>query len=588
MRELIKTGAYSFVDGTRQITITDGRSFTASDILLIINETQKVVLVSSMQKDNLISVVANVVTYSNSLPALANGDVLNIQIDFPIPTGLSIISDYDNYRTKVAAAATLKGQAATASDTGDQISEKIKAISTSIIVDPIQGNPTNYHDLATEVANFADVENPYAIAILLREDFKNIYLSGASKYKTSDGQIHTGSPGLYTIGANSDASKKTNYIIYRFPTISADLRFGSNFSTVNYSKDILQAYIYGLSYNAISFINCTLSRLFLESSAEIPYVISGTRTALSLPDSAFQGTKLMRYTFPSFRSDAINAEKTITIPAYCFASCSLEEIFLPDGLLYLTVKSFAFSGAGIITLTVPQNCYATFEAYSLQNNSLRLLKFKNGSSCYMSGNSGTFGALNLTNDCDVIFESGMANLFISIYQYFGVNLGNMYIGIPLTAPTITVTGVNLYTTINKITLENGWNWTFNMAKFALPVEGTMSFKTNVLDKLIDYRADGVTTPTITANGTSTITIVNGNCTKVHRPGDTIYVNAVAKVIQTVIDDTHLQLTTTVATASGLSYGSGKIITLLAALKTSMTTDYPNWATDVAAKGWTVA
>lgn len=83
MRELIKTGAYSFADGSRAITITDGRSFTKDDILLIYNKTQNIPLYSVAQNDNITSVVGDVITLSNAVPVLNTGDVLSVQIDFP-------------------------------------------------------------------------------------------------------------------------------------------------------------------------------------------------------------------------------------------------------------------------------------------------------------------------------------------------------------------------------------------------------------------------------------------------------------------------------------------------------------------------
>lgn len=134
MRELIKTGAYSFVDGTRQITITDGRSFTASDILLIVNETQKVVLVSSMQKDNIVSVNWSVVTYSNALPALANGDVLNIQIDFPQKvTSIPIHTQYFNFTSTQGTFSITKS--GTLTSVTDAIALMIKRVESSMAVE---------------------------------------------------------------------------------------------------------------------------------------------------------------------------------------------------------------------------------------------------------------------------------------------------------------------------------------------------------------------------------------------------------------------------------------------------------------------
>lgn len=70
----------TFTAGTRSIDtgITD---LTIEDIRLIVNETQKKVLCSSMQKDLITSVTNGVVTYVSTNPALAQGDKITCEID---------------------------------------------------------------------------------------------------------------------------------------------------------------------------------------------------------------------------------------------------------------------------------------------------------------------------------------------------------------------------------------------------------------------------------------------------------------------------------------------------------------------------
>ena len=80
MRSLQK---YSAVAGSRNIVIIDAPSdITVENIRLIVNETQKVVICSSMQKDNIVSVSSGVVTYVDSLPAIADGDQFTIECDY--------------------------------------------------------------------------------------------------------------------------------------------------------------------------------------------------------------------------------------------------------------------------------------------------------------------------------------------------------------------------------------------------------------------------------------------------------------------------------------------------------------------------
>ena len=70
----------TYTAGTRSID-TGVTDLTIEDIRLIVNETQKKVLCSSMQKDLITSVTNGVVTYVSTLPALAQGDKITFEID---------------------------------------------------------------------------------------------------------------------------------------------------------------------------------------------------------------------------------------------------------------------------------------------------------------------------------------------------------------------------------------------------------------------------------------------------------------------------------------------------------------------------
>lgn len=85
MRNLITK--YTFIPGSRTITLPDfanlaeSNPFGVENIRLIVNETQKVVVCSSMQKDNIESVEGNTITYTDSLAPLEYGDQLTIEVD---------------------------------------------------------------------------------------------------------------------------------------------------------------------------------------------------------------------------------------------------------------------------------------------------------------------------------------------------------------------------------------------------------------------------------------------------------------------------------------------------------------------------
>ena len=80
MRTLIK--GYTFTAGTRSIDCSNCNSFDIENIRLIVNETQKVVICSSMQKDLIVSIIDGVITYADTLPVLSDGDKLTIEIDY--------------------------------------------------------------------------------------------------------------------------------------------------------------------------------------------------------------------------------------------------------------------------------------------------------------------------------------------------------------------------------------------------------------------------------------------------------------------------------------------------------------------------
>ena len=80
MRTLIK--GYTFTAGTRSIDCSNSNPFDIENIRLIVNETQKVVICSSMQKDLIVSIIDGVITYSETLPVLAEDDKLTIEIDY--------------------------------------------------------------------------------------------------------------------------------------------------------------------------------------------------------------------------------------------------------------------------------------------------------------------------------------------------------------------------------------------------------------------------------------------------------------------------------------------------------------------------
>lgn len=72
-----RVNKYTIV-GERQIKLDT--PITIEDVRLIINETKKIVIASSMQKDN-ITIEGGVITYTSKLPISEVGDNFTIEID---------------------------------------------------------------------------------------------------------------------------------------------------------------------------------------------------------------------------------------------------------------------------------------------------------------------------------------------------------------------------------------------------------------------------------------------------------------------------------------------------------------------------
>ena len=123
MRTLIK--GYTFTAGTRSIDCSNSNPFDIENIRLIINETQKVVICSSMQKDLIVSIVDGVITYAGTLPVLASGDKLTIELDLGVSGAEALEAEVLEGKTNIANSISDKGIPATSADTFSVLASKI-------------------------------------------------------------------------------------------------------------------------------------------------------------------------------------------------------------------------------------------------------------------------------------------------------------------------------------------------------------------------------------------------------------------------------------------------------------------------------
>lgn len=128
-RQLITT--YIFTPNTRDIILTGVENFTVENIRLIVNETQKVVICSSMKKDTIVSIVNNVITFNESLPLLNQYDKLTIELDLGVSGAEALEVEVLDGKTNIANSISDKGIPATSTDTFSILANKITQIESN-------------------------------------------------------------------------------------------------------------------------------------------------------------------------------------------------------------------------------------------------------------------------------------------------------------------------------------------------------------------------------------------------------------------------------------------------------------------------
>lgn len=214
-----KVKAYTFTAGTRQITVTDDITFAKADIAVIVNRTQQKVLFTIPDYNLITDVTNKVITYDNSLPVLAEGDVLWIEID-------------------------------------------IEATTTKIIREPaiVTVVGADYHpndwNLTAELAAHTPNDYPYCFAIKIPKSLTT-ELTGADAYYTSDGNFLVGNQ-THTWTDSSDGYSSA-YIIYAYATRDQSLNF---ISTSTMLAGIIEMLIDDLNVGMVTIGNFRFQKLW--------------------------------------------------------------------------------------------------------------------------------------------------------------------------------------------------------------------------------------------------------------------------------------------------------------------------------------
>ena len=115
-------------------------------------------------------------------------------------------------KNAIASALINRGQVVVSTDTMQDMASKISLITGQVTVTPLQGVPTDWHDLAQVIAANTLVDYPYSFAVLLSKAMQSIKLTGSNAYICSDSgvlygdQDHTFDSAKDNVGSDVNAS----------------------------------------------------------------------------------------------------------------------------------------------------------------------------------------------------------------------------------------------------------------------------------------------------------------------------------------------------------------------------------------------
>ena len=191
MRNLQK---YNAVVGSRNITLIDAPTdMTVENIRLIVNETQKVVICSSMQKDNIVNVSGGVITYVDTLPVIADGDKFTIECDFGTSEEYqSLEQEVFAGKMSIANAIKLKGGSASNQHSLEVLAQDIATIPdpSGSAENPVVVQLADGGSAVAAIAKHYSADTPCAIAFVWLSGDKDNYtvaLPSCDKLALSDG-----------------------------------------------------------------------------------------------------------------------------------------------------------------------------------------------------------------------------------------------------------------------------------------------------------------------------------------------------------------------------------------------------------------
>lgn len=582
MRNLVKT--YTFTAGTRQITVT-GDAFDVQDIRLIVNETQNKIIASSMKKANILSVTDNVITFSDTLPVLADGDVLTIEIDHGVPQALALAKVMDDGLAEIVEAVNLRGGNATVQDSYHTIATKIgTALLPTVTVGALPSWSSLWHDLFAVMAAVYDPTYPYMYSLLLVRETPQDVLNSLSDGEVivQGGQDTEGKTTRWVVFKRSTHAFSATYNINYRPYLIGCALYNAEMMNVSFYGSKLAFYLYNNDFNlpTITFNG----NQFRETS--VAYINTPLVDEIIFAESGYQFVEsgLSHITLNS-RQKTIIKDNT----GYIFNNCkSLALIEFPTKLEELGTGYSLFQGCLYLnTFKLP----STLKKLRLRDNSftscttLEKIIFPLNMEEITTGVNTFYQCSSLKS---VILPNSLKYINLGFYTFQGLSM-LQYIYIPNATVFFTYPSLNNFTNSNLLTvIELGVNW-----KWTISLNTANSLTRDCLlaifVSLVDKRKDGANPSTCsTINGSKIVTFTNGNCLAVFVSNayiqHTITIGATTYTIASVDSDNQVTLTANAsATVTNSAYNMNRTLALGATLyaKVSDSLALPN------AKGWTI-
>ena len=392
MRNLQK---YNAVVGSRNITLIDAPTdMTVENIRLIVNETQKVVICSSMQKDNIVNVSGGVITYVDTLPVIADGDKFTIECDFGTSEEYqSLEQEVFAGKMSIANAIKLKGGSASNQHSLEVLAQDIATIPdpSGSAENPVVVQLADGGSAVAAIAKHYSADTPCAIAFVwLSADTETytVALPSCDKLALSDGTYQENFAGG-DVSIAPVSNQLWKYVVCMFGTtnnaqsVSATYASGQPTSLYEFAAINMQI----LTINGFSRTNARI----ITSNVSVSDVGNSCFNSYYFINIPFKGiTQLSGGScFQSCGSlQSVNMPSLTTISgSSCFQSCgSLQSVELPS-LTTISGGSCFFRCGSLQSVNMPSlttisgsSCFD--DCSSLQSVNMPSLTTISGSSCF--------------------------------------------------------------------------------------------------------------------------------------------------------------------------------------------------------------